>query len=384
MNPSADRNTFACLLTSRATGAVGVVRVWGRGALEVADRVFRPARGKNLSLTPIGIPRLGRAGEGLGDEVVGIVVRGRLGAEVELQGHGGRAATRLLIESLENAGASIVDWNEWLAWAYPSRVLAEAMEDLARAPTLLAAEILLDQADGALEAEYQSALRSESAADSLAKLNVLLDRGRIGTRLIRGFRVALAGRPNVGKSRLLNAIVGFERAIVSPIPGTTRDAVAARAAVGGLPMELCDTAGLREATDPIELAGIVQAKNRQARADLVLLVFDRSVPFTDLDRELSRAHPSALAVVNKIDLPNSWSDPLERDPDSIVFVSAAEGEGLDRLLEALRKRLMPDPIPLGAGVPFRVRHLRAIRRAARELKNRSSADFSRREVESGI
>ena len=181
-------------------------------------------------------------------------------------------------------------------------------------------------------------------------------RGRVGLRLNRGFRVALAGRPNVGKSRLLNALAGFERAIVAASPGTTRDAITARLAIGGLPVEVCDTAGLRDSTDPIEAAGVALAKRRHARADLVLVVLDRSRPLSDEDRALLAAQRSALLVANKIDLPPAWSP--EREGFVCASVSAETGAGLDDLTASIASRLLPEPLPIGAGVPFRAEHVR--------------------------
>src|SRR5262249_49537761 len=130
----------------------------------------------------------------------------------------------------------------------------DALIDLASAPTLRSAEILLDQANGALRLEIDRIRREmeHSAETPLAALDALLRRGEIGVKLTTGWRIAIAGRPNVGKSRLFNALAGFERAIVDPAPGVTRDVVTYRTAFGGWPVELADTAGLRETEDAIE------------------------------------------------------------------------------------------------------------------------------------
>ena len=119
----------------------------------------------------------------------------------------------------------------------------------------------------------------------------LLERERIGSRLISGWKVALAGRPNVGKSRLLNALAGYTRAIVDPMPGTTRDLVTVRTSMDGWPVELADTAGLRASADTIEAEGIRRARAYQAEADLRVLVLDRSEPLTKEDRDLIERSP---------------------------------------------------------------------------------------------
>ncbi len=180
----------------------------------------------------------------------------------------------------------------------------------------------------------------------------------------------LAGRPNVGKSRLLNALAGYGRAIVDPSPGTTRDVVTVRTAVDGWPVELADTAGLRDPDDAIEAAGIALARARQREADLLLIVLDRSEPWTENDQALiaaaRQAGPSSvtLTVANKSDLPAAW-EPLE---SKVATISAERGDGIEDLTHALAHRLVPAPPPPGAGVPFRPAHLRRIDRACTSLR----------------
>src|SRR5262249_28294725 len=150
----------------------------------------------------------------------------------------------------------------------------EAELDLARAPTVRTAEILLAQAQGTLDAELRRLIRlvNDAPPAALAGIERLSRRAELGTRLVAGWSGALAGRPNAGKSRLLTALAGYERAIVDPTPGTTRDVVTVRTAFDGWPAELADTAGLRASDEPIEASGIALARARQASADLVLLV----------------------------------------------------------------------------------------------------------------
>jgi tRNA modification GTPase len=346
-----------CVLTPEGRGAIAVVRVWGPRALAIADTVFRVNRGPRLAETPVGRPRLGRVGAGLGDEVVAVVVEGEP-PEVELHGHGGPAAVDLVVEALVAAGAERRQPVAWVRHASRSAVAAEALVDLARAPTVRSAEILLEQMHGALEAEVrraiaQTALDHEAAWRSVAALRA---RAEVGLRLVSGWRVVLAGRPNVGKSRLLNALAGYDRAIVDPTPGTTRDVVTVRTALGGWPVELADTAGLRAADDTIEALGVDLARARQREADLVVLVLDRSAPLTPADQALRESLASALVVASKADLPPAWEP---ADP-SFITVSAVRGEGIEALNEAIARRLVPEPIPPEAGVPFRPAHVRAL------------------------
>jgi tRNA modification GTPase len=300
--------------------------------------------------------------------VVAVVLEGPGGeCEVEIQCHGGPAAVSLVVEAMEAAGAVRRPPEQWQARRAASPLRGQADVDLVQVETTRAALVLLDQSAGALdEALIRLADRIASDPKEAAEgLEAVLRRGGLGTRLASGWRVVLAGRPNVGKSRLLNAMAGYGRAIVSPTPGTTRDVVTVRTAIDGWPVELADTAGLRLTDDPIESGGVALARSRQLGADLVLLVLDRSEPLTEADRSLLAGRPTSLVVCNKADLSAAW------DPDEswggVAVVSADRGDGLDRLLDRIAGRLVPDPPPRGAAVPFRAEHLRLLSRAQRLL-----------------
>ncbi len=237
---------FVSRLTAEGRGAIAVLRIWGPKALEVADAVFRPHRGARLAETRRGQLRIGRIGRGLGDEVVAVVLDGDPPA-VEVQCHGGAAAIALVVEAFQAAGATSADSRQLAERHSDDPFAHDALDDLARAPTVPTAEILLDQAEGALCREL--VLLGQSITDepdrALAQIARLIGHARVGLRLLDGWRVVIAGRPNVGKSRLFNALVGYTRAIVDPTPGTTRDVVSVRAVFGGWPVNLADTAGLR-------------------------------------------------------------------------------------------------------------------------------------------
>ena len=279
---------FVSLLTAEGRGAIAVVRVWGPKAIEVADAVFRPNRGVRLARTAAGRLRLGRIGEGLGDEVVAVLVEAEPPA-VEIQCHGGAAAVSLVQDALEAAGAGAWRGSHLADREHASGdLVADALFDLARAPTLRTAEILLDQAHGASAGSSRgsSGRSTRNRRMALAGLEALAGRAAAGLRLLSGWKVVIAGRPNVGKSRLLNALAGFPRAIVDPAPGTTRDVVRFSTSFGGWPVELADTAGLRGTDDAVESLGIERSRREQQQADLVLLVLDRSEPLLAIDREL--------------------------------------------------------------------------------------------------
>jgi tRNA modification GTPase len=350
------------VLTPPGRGAIGVVQVWGRGAVEASDAAFRPARGPGLVETPPGRLRLGRLGRGAGDEVVAVVLAGEP-PRVEIQCHGGPIAVDLVVEALCGAGATIAPPEEWTESCAESPIRAEALVDLTRASTIRTAEILLEQAQGALDRELQELAREidQGAHDAINRVDRLIERGSVGVRLLPGWKVVIAGRPNVGKSRLLNALAGYQRAIVDPTPGTTRDVVSARVSLDGWPIELLDTAGLRPTDDAIERSGIERAHRQQASADVMIKVLARSEPLSAEDLAWAVEPGPSLLVASKADLPAAWGDGrLDLTPGTLIVASAETGEGIDRLIAEIVARLVPRPAEPGAGVPFREGHVRCL------------------------
>jgi tRNA modification GTPase len=365
-----DSRPFLTILTPEGRGAIAVMRVWGSGAVVVADAVFRPARGHGLARTKTGRLRLGRIGRGLGDEVVAVVIEAEPPV-VEIQCHGGSAAVSLVLEALLEAGARLVEPADWAELTGESLIRAAALLDLTRAPTLRTAEILLEQAQGALDRELSRLIEKIRGPRHLAleQFDRIIRHGQVGVRLTEGWRVVIAGRPNVGKSRLLNALAGYHRAIVDPSPGTTRDLVTALTAFDGWPVELVDTAGMRETDDAIERSGIDRTLQQTESADLVLQLLDRSEPLRDENHALF-AHPApSLLVATKADLPATWepSDPaLAGKP--ILVVSAERGDGLDELIAVVVAALVPIAPEPETGVPFRRMHLDRLRQARAGLE----------------
>jgi len=361
---------YASRLTGSGRSAIAVIRVWGPNAVATADAVFRPHAGPRLADTEPGRPRVGRVGTGVGDEVVAVVIDPPPTApEAEIQCHGGLAAVELVLEALRDAGAALRDADDWVRHQGPTPLRAEARLDLARAETLRTSRVLMDQEAGALDRELERIAESiATEPDEVTQsVNRMIKRSLVGLRLLSGWRLVLCGRPNVGKSRLINALAGFERSIVSEVPGTTRDVVAARLAIDGWPVQVADLAGLREAGDTIESAGIQAARRTIAQADLILLVLDRAEPLEPTDRALLAEFPAALTVANKIDLPEAWSRAeLERPT---IAVSAERGDGIDALVHEIGRGLVSEPPPENAAVPFRSEHVRILKRAQRLLES---------------
>lgn len=348
-------------LTPPGRGAIATLLVHGPGATRLVARLVRresrssqAAADDRLSLAWIGP-----------EPAEQIVLRTRGAEAVELHCHGGLAVARLA-QLLEEQGAHRIAWRDWAAGQGEDSIAVDALAALAGAPTESAAAILLDQYAGSLRRaleSIQAALATGRCAEALQQIDALRRWTPLGTHLVRPWRVVLAGRPNVGKSSLLNALLGFSRALVNPVPGTTRDVLTARTAMHGWPVELVDTAGLREAEHPLEQAGVSLAQQELEGADLVVLVLDRSTSWNSDDEQLLRNHPSALLVHNKADLPEIL-DP--RRPPGLV-VSAAQGQGLDALMQAIVDRLVSDRPAPGAAVPFTVAQDEALAAAGRAL-----------------
>ena len=364
----------AVVLTPNGRGAVATVLVQGAAAAQIAGRLFSSASGRPLESYPSGSIAFGRWHSAAGEE---LVVSRRSDTQIEIHCHGGQAAVAAVLETLAAAGCTAQPWTEWIAQRAGDRIRAQALEALSRATTERTAAILLDQFNGALAAEIEAICRllavrdAASLAAARARLETLRATIDLGRHLTEPFRLVLAGRPNVGKSSLINAIVGYRRSIVFDQPGTTRDVVTAAAALDGWPVELADTAGLRMADDPLEREGVSRARQCLAAADLRVLVFDRSHGWSAEDQQLHEAWPDALIVHHKADLPAGGGPP--RPPG--LETSVLTAKGIETLIETLAARLAPAAPAPGAAAPFKDAHFRAISQAAAALAggNREAA-----------
>ena len=358
----ANTATHVVLLTPVGRGAVATILVAGKRAVACVAAHFQPAGRVSVPELPIGRIAFGRWGGPPGEEIV----VGRRGAcEFEIHCHGGEAAPRAIVDSLVAAGCQRIEWRAWIRAAEADKIAAAARIALAAAPTQQTALVLVDQMQGALRAAidvlggHLAAGRSEPA---MAFVDSLLRFASFGLHLTRPWKVVLAGRPNVGKSSLINALVGYERAIVFDQPGTTRDVVTASTALQGWPVELSDTAGLRVAHDPLEAAGIELTQTQLATADLVVLVFDASAARTSEDEALRATWPAALVVCNKSDLLIDNSP----KPDGLL-TSTLSGAGLPQLVDEIVRRLVPEAPAAGQAVPFTAEQVDALRQIRRLL-----------------
>lgn len=334
-------------LTPAGRGAVASLAVEGPGAAAALAAEVRLA-GRPADQLPLWRPTLGRLGPD-GEEIV--VVR-RSDDQFKIDCHGGPVPVEYCIERLIGRGGQTIPWDQWVARHVAAPVQAEALIGLSRARTERCAAVLLDQYAGAFAraiGEIEELIDADPAA-AVRRCDEISGRARFGHRLTQPWRVALIGRPNVGKSSLLNAMAGFSRAIVHAAPGTTRDLVAFETSLDGWPVELCDTAGIHSSVDAIEQAGVALAEAAALSADVMVLVLDGSRTAAVEEARLIDRRPDAVCVLNKCDLPPA-SQPRWVAQSNPILVSAREAIGLDRLAAEIVRRFGPPP-PAGAAVPF--------------------------------
>lgn len=373
--------TIAAISTAPAPGGIGMVRISGKSAFAVADRVFRGVSGRAVSQMKGYTAQLGGAftpaGERL-DDVVALVYRSPksyTGEDVvELSCHGGLYVTKRLLQLVLDAGASPAGPGEFTRRAFlngkvdlaqaeavmgvigasgeqalkaaqagSSGVLSKKIQAI-KAQLLVQASHLAAWADFPEEdvpaVEEQGLLSAIRAGEeSLARLLAGFERGRMYRE---GLSTVIAGRPNAGKSTLMNLLSGCERSIVTQYAGTTRDVVEETVLLAGVPLRLADTAGIRDTDDPVESIGVQAAKRRLESAQLVLAVFDSSQSLEKEDWELMDTLQGvpAVAIVNKTDLPTQMDvGEIQRRFEKTVFLSAATGEGLEELEQSLSEIL---------------------------------------------
>ena len=364
----AEQPHFA-VLTPPGRGAIATVAVRGSAALQTVARRFQSAAGKPLSSFGIGRVVFGRfqtAAEAAEDLVIGLIAEG----EIEIHCHGGTASVAAICDALVADGCRVMLPRQWAEEQETDLIAAEALLALAEARTERAAAILLDQYRGAMRTELtaiEHTLARGDTATAKSAIDQLVARANLGLHLTQSWKVVIAGRPNAGKSCLMNALLGYQRAIVWPEPGTTRDVLTATTAIDGWPIELIDTAGLRLSDEPIEAEGVARAQRQIATAELVLLVADVTSPW---DEECARhtLRPGSLVIHNKCDLASPAAD---RPPG--IEISALTGQGIDQLCLLIAQTLVPNATPPGAAVPFTLGQVAALQEALGALANGSTA-----------
>jgi tRNA modification GTPase len=373
-------DTIAAIATSIGEGGLAVIRVSGPQALAVVDKCFEPA-GKN-SCKPsaatshtIHYGKITRAGQTVDEVLVAVLRAPRTFTRedtVEISCHGGILPSKLVLDTVLAAGARMAMPGEFTQRAFLNGRIdlaqAEAVADLIHSRTELSLAAANEQLAGKLSQrinlvrdDLMNALahieahidfpeediapdtkdallrRLESAVQFMDQLIRTANEGQV---LRRGVRAAIIGRPNAGKSSLLNQLLGRDRAIVSPVAGTTRDTIEETANIRGLPVIFIDTAGLREARDEIEIEGIRRSRESLAQAEFILHVLDASEPLTDADKNYLAefANKKRILVLNKTDLPRKLELPPEliTHHPTLITVCCTSGKGIEELKDAIK------------------------------------------------
>ncbi len=366
---SMNSDTICAVATAPGAGGVAIVRVSGARAGELFKQLFQPAHPDAASGRRLAYGHAVYRGAII-DEVLAVFMAAPATYTredvFEIHCHGGSVCARRVVEAAVALGARAAEPGEFTRRAFLNGRIdlaeAEAVMSLIGADSEAAARASVRQLEGGVSGFVRGAAEEIKGLMSLieactdfpdevdepdAAAQVRAGALRVqsaleariderGARLIReGASIVLAGRPNVGKSSLMNALLRQERAIVTSVPGTTRDVLTERISIGGVRAELSDTAGQRETDDPVEKIGVSRAETAMERADIVLIVLDSSGEITPQDRALlDRADSRAIICLNKCDLPGA-----QCDLPGAICLSALTGAGVDALVEAISQRL---------------------------------------------
>lgn len=370
--------TIAAICTAQGEGGVGVIRISGDDSLQIADKVFKNINNKKVADMKGYTAAFGKVcnnGEEI-DEAVVLVYRAPHSYTgenvVEISCHGGIFITKQVLRAVLDNGAVPAQAGEFTKRAFLNGKIdlteAESVIDIISAKSRSAARAALCVKDGALRrkidkikedllsqaahlsawADYPEEDIAEVSDDELFKtfnnaikiLQGLLDTYDSGQAVKQGIDTVIAGRPNVGKSTLMNLLTGCEKSIVTDIPGTTRDVVEDTVVLGDVILRLSDTAGLRDTDDRVEQIGVDRAKKRLEQCGLLLAVFDNNQILNDDDYELIKNAKNAttIAIINKIDLEQKLdTDFINDNFENVVYISAKSGECREELTKAVEK-----------------------------------------------
>lgn len=411
-------DTISAIATAVGEAAVGIIRISGSQSLPIATKLFRSKTGRSLLDYAHNTVIYGFIIDEQGRELDEVLVFYMLAPHsytaenvVEMQSHGGYQSLLNILSLTYAAGARPAEPGEFTKRAFLNGRIdlaqAEAVMDIIQAKSKAALQLALQQEQGGLSREMEKQRKRlmdlvvalEAAIDYpeddveeitytqvvatvgsvISELEYLLNKGQGGRIIREGLKAVMIGRPNVGKSSLLNMLLQQDRAIVSELPGTTRDTIEEQVVIDGIPLVLTDTAGLRATEDVVEQIGVERTKQALAQTDLAIVILDGSGDLTAEDQEILNevAGKPYVIIINKSDLKQSLLLPSlaqENAPLGIFALSAVTGEGLDRFFIWLKQFVFGDKGLLQEGIYIRnVRHERAVRSALVSLNSANSA-----------
>lgn len=408
MSITKEFDTIAAISTPLGEGAIGIVRISGTDALKIASKIYR---GKDLPAIQSHTLNYGHIVDPDKNEILDEVMLGVMLAPktftredvIEINTHGGIAVTNEILQLILRHGARMAEPGEFTKRAFLNGRVdltqAEAVMDLIRAKTDKAMDIAVKQLDGSLKTlinntrqeilntlaqvevnidypeyddveEMTTTLMREKTQEFQALMENLLRTARRGKILREGLSTAIIGRPNVGKSSLLNNLLREEKAIVTDIEGTTRDVIEEYVNIKGVPLKLVDTAGIRDTDDIVEKIGVERSKKALEEADLVLLVLNSSEPLTLQDRsllELSK-ESNRIVLLNKTDLPQKIE--VNELPKNVIPISVLENENIDKIEERINDIFFDNAgmVEHDATYLSNARHISLIEKAVDSLK----------------
>lgn len=406
-------DTICAIATALGEGGIAIIRISGDKALEIASKIFKAKSGIDIKEMKTYTMRYGNIidckTEELIDEVIISYMKGprSFTAEdtIEINCHGGVTSTNKVLEAAIKAGARLAEPGEFTKRAFLNGRIdlsqAEAIIDIIRAKTDLAMKSALLQSTGSLSQEINKlneyllnvlALIEyavdfteddeeedptipirviEGLESAINNMNKLLKTAEEGKIIREGLSLAIVGKPNVGKSSLLNALLKEKRAIVTEIAGTTRDVIEEYINLDGIPIKIIDTAGIRETNDVVEKIGVERSREKIEEADLVLLVLDSSRDLDSEDKEIIDAvkNKKVVVILNKMDLQNK----IDRNEislfENIIEISAKEELGINELKDSIKNMFFSGEIDSESLIISNTRHKQALIRAEENVQN---------------
>lgn len=401
-------DTIAAISTPLGEGAIGIVRLSGTDSFAIAQKIFK---GKNLQEVPSHTLNYGHIVDPEKDEILDEVMVGAMRSPktftrediIEINTHGGIAVTNEILQLVIREGARLAEPGEFTKRAFLNGRVdltqAEAVMDIIRAKTDKAMNIAVKQLDGSLSElinntrqeilntlaqvevnidypeyddveEATTEIIREKTTEFEALLTNLLKTARRGKILREGISTAIIGRPNVGKSSLLNNLLREEKAIVTDIEGTTRDVIEEYVNINGVPLKLVDTAGIRETEDIVEQIGVERSKKALKEADLVLLVLNASKPLTDQDRQLLEISRDSnrIILLNKVDLPEKIE--IDQLPEDHIKTSVLKNQNIDQIEDRINALFFENAglVEQDATYLSNARHISLIEKAVESLQ----------------